>query len=89
MGWYNTYKFGFFIWGCVFTFFLLCFLLQKLVNRLGNKYNHNKNKIMDKISTIFIIITYLSAFFGINVFITVGWILLSIYIIMDKFFIAF
>lgn len=93
MVWYNTYKFGFFMWGCVFAFFLslflLLFLLQKLVNWLGNKYNHDKNKIMNKISTIFIIITYLSAFFGINVFITVGWILLSIYIIMDKFFIAF
>ena len=81
------------MWGCVFTFFLslflLLFLLQKLVNWLGNKYNHDKNKIMDKISTIFIIIWGLSAFFGANVFIILGWVFLLIYIIMDKFFITF
>ena len=89
MSWYNTYKFGFFMWGCAFVFFLSLFLLQKSLNWLGNKYNHDKNKIMDKISTIFIIITYLSAFFGVNVFAIVGWMLFLIYTIIDKFFIAF
>lgn len=88
MVWYNTYKFGFFIWVCIHIFYIT-FLLQKLVNYLSNKYNHDKNKIMDKISTIFMIITYLSVFFGVNVFVIVGWILLLIYIIIDKLFIAF
>lgn len=85
MVWYNTYKFGFFIWGCVLTFFLAYFLLQKLVNWLGNKYNHDKNKIINKISTIFGIIICLSAFFGVNAFVIVHWGLFLTYIIIDKF----
>ena len=88
MIWDDTYKFGFFIWVCIHIFYII-FLLQKLVNYLSNKYNHDKNKIMDKISTIFMIITCLSVFFGVNVFVIVSWILLLIYIIMDKLFIAF